>query len=112
MSSENKKIFYEHGQFLCRDGPAKSASAYSKVKICLTSTDFNLLKMTLFELSQDPECYFVKMSINSKAEMFIGRCFYTSKELAGKAWQKLRSHPQLIANLQDDEVASEFRPNN
>lgn len=40
--------FYQHGSFVCADGPAKAAGKqYSEMKVCFTCTDSDLLKTLL-----------------------------------------------------------------
>ena len=63
-------IFYQHQSFLCLDGPAKKAGkAPSNMKVCFTSRDSEFLKTLLAHMTKDPECFWVKMSINSRDGM-------------------------------------------
>jgi hypothetical protein len=42
--------------------------------------------------------------------MYLGRCFFTERKYAAELWAKYKAHPKLMVNLQDDDVAAEFRP--
>lgn len=106
MSSD----FYSQSSFLCKDGSAKKAGRdYSKLKVCLACTDVDFLKRLLSLTAEDNDCYWVKLSSKSRDGMFLGRCFFTSSDAAGKFWAKYKNHPRLIVSLQDDEVVSVFR---
>lgn len=102
--------FYEHGSFICLDGPAKKRGEKpSKVKVCFVSTDQILLKDILSSLATHEDCYWVKYSKTPKGDMFLGRCFFTSSDRAGQIWAEFKPHPKLMVNIQDDEFASKFR---
>lgn len=103
--------FYEHGSFICLDGLAKKhGQKPSMVKVYFVSRDQNLLKEVLASLANQDDCYWVKYSKNAKDGMFLGRCFFTTAEKAGETWAKFKPHPKIMANLQDDNFASKFRP--
>jgi hypothetical protein len=105
--------FYLKDNFLCLDGPAKLAGeTYSQMKVCFTTCREEILKNILIDLSSSQNCYWVKMSTIPRDGMLIGRCFFTTKEAAGKVWAKYKHHPFIIVNLQDDEFAQHFRTSN
>lgn len=102
--------FHEHGSFLCMDGMAKASGLKpSRVKVCFTATDQHLLREVLASLAKHEDCYGVKFSKNAKDGMYLGRCFFTSAEKAGKIWAEFKPHPKLMVNLQDDDFAAQFR---
>ena len=102
--------FYQHGSFLCLDGPAKRAGrAKANVKVCLTCRDHDFLQRLITKIAKDNECYWVKMSTKPRDGMFLGRCFFTTKEHAAQLWAKYKGHPRLMVTLQDDDFASAFR---
>lgn len=103
--------FYEHGKFLCLDGPAKRTGlSHSSVKVCFVSTAFEFLRSLLIPLAGLEACYWVKMTREARDGMFLGRSFFTSTEYAGEIWARYKNHPKVMANLQDDELAAKFRP--
>jgi hypothetical protein len=102
--------FYSQGTFLCIDGPAKKAGReHSEVKVCITCRDDELLRQLIAKVAEDEECYWVKMSTKARDGMFLGRCFFTTKEYAGRFWARYKSHPRLMVTLQDDDFASGYR---
>ena len=102
--------FYQHNSFLCIDGPAKKAGKeYSNMKVCFTCRDESLLKALLSQVAKDEECYWVKMSTTSRDGMFLGRCFFTTKDRAARLWAKYKAHPKFMVTLQDDDFASSYR---
>jgi hypothetical protein len=105
--SEN---FYQKGSFLCLDGPARKAGFEpSNMKVCFTCTDIDLLRKLLVKVSENQTCYWVKMSIDPKDGMYLGRCFFTTKDDAAKLWAKYKHHPRFMVTLQDDDFALKFR---
>lgn len=106
MNSE----FYQHNSFLCIDGLAKKAGKlHSNMKVCITSTNSDFLKKLLITVAKDEECYWVKISTKSRDGMYLGRCFFTSKERAAELWAKYKAHPRLMVTLQDDDFALSYR---
>ena len=104
------EMFYQKNSFLCKDGPAKLAgNQYSKMKVCFTCTDSEFLKLLLAKIATEEECYWVKMSINSRDGMYLGRCFFSSKDYAVQVWAKYKTHPKIMVTLQDDEFVSAYR---
>ena len=102
--------FYSVDSFLCLDGPAKRAGLKpSLMKVCLTCRDFEFLKLVIAKIAEDELCYWVKTSAKPKNGMYLGRCFFTTKERAGEIWAKYKKHPRLMVTLQDDEFAKPFR---
>jgi hypothetical protein len=102
--------FYQHGSFICIDGPAKKAGGnHSNMKVCFSCTDIEFLRSLLIKVGQDKECYWVKMSTNPRDGMYLGRCFFTESKHAANLWAKYKAHPKLMASLQDDDFVSNFR---
>jgi len=102
--------FYQHDSFLCIDGPAKKAGKnFSNMKVCITCRDSDFLKTLLSKVAKDEDCYWVKMSTNSRDGMYLGRCFFTTKERAAQLWAKYKTHPRFMVTLQDDDFASTYR---
>jgi len=102
--------FYQDGSFLCIDGPArKSGRGYANLKVCFTCRDIDFLKRLVAKVANNNECYWVKVSTKSRDGMFLGRCFFTTKEFAAQTWAKYKTHPRLMVTLQDDDFASSFR---
>ena len=102
--------FYSKGSFLCLDGPAKKAGRdHSNVKVCFTCRDNEFLRKVITKIAEDPECYWVKISTKPRDGMFLGRCFFSTKDLAARTWAKYKTHPRLMVNLQDDDFTSRFR---
>lgn len=102
--------FYHDGSFLCLDGPARKAGRdHANVKVCFTCRDSEFLKRLIGNVAQDKECYWVKMSTKPRDGMFLGRCFFTTKECAAQLWAKYKNHPRLMVTLQDDDFISGFR---
>jgi hypothetical protein len=79
------------------------------MKVCLTSRDSNLLRRLLSNIAEDEECYWVKMSTTARDGMFLGRCFFTTRERAGQVWAKYKSHPRLMVTIQDDDFVASYR---
>lgn len=102
--------FYQYNTFLCIDGPAKVAGGNpSSIKVCFTCRDSELLKTLLAKVAADEDCYWVKMSTKPRDGMYLGRCFFTTKERAAQLWAKYKTHPRFMVNLQDDEFAAAYR---
>ena len=62
----NSERFEKKGSFFCRDGKGRSQIGKSNKKVCFVATDQEFLSQTLYELSQRPDCYFVKYSADPK----------------------------------------------
>ncbi|HAG92145.1 MAG TPA: hypothetical protein DCL41_09745 [Bdellovibrionales bacterium] len=102
--------FEKRGSFLCLDGKGRSsAQKHSNKKLCFVSTDKEFLTNLLYELAQDENCYFVKLSENSKEGMSLGRCFFLNDEDAGACWARFKAHPKVHCNIQDDDFTQPFR---
>ena len=105
-----EKTFYTDGSFLCLDGPAKRVGReYANTKVCFTCCDSDFLKVLLAKVAKGEECYWVKMSAKPRGGMYLGRCFFTTKEQAAQLWAKYKNHPRMMVTLQDDDFASAFR---
>ncbi|MCM2283035.1 MAG: hypothetical protein NDI61_14430 [Bdellovibrionaceae bacterium] len=102
--------FYSHRSFLCIDGPARLAGQdHSKVKVGFTCRDLNFLSELIAQIAKEPTCYWAKISSQPRDGMYFARCFFTTNQESGRIWAKYKSHPRLLAYLQDDEFASAFR---
>ena len=102
--------FYQHDSFLCIDGPAKKAGQkHSNMKVCFTCRDINLLKTLLLQVANEQDCYWVKLSTKSRDGMYLGRCFFMTKERAAQLWAKYKMHPRFMVTLQDDDFATAYR---
>lgn len=96
------------GAFMKRFGPAPDKGINKK--LCFTATNQSLLASVLKDLSDLPECHFVKYSTKPKEGMYLGRCFLTDENLLGRLWQEYKGHPQLMCSIQDDDFTKTFRP--
>ena len=97
------------GVFMERRGPAGRNTVYSQKKICLAATDRNFLVGLLYEWSLRADCYYVKYSSVARDGMYLGRCFLTSDEAAGRLCREYKSHPKLLVTIQDDDFFNAFR---
>ncbi len=97
------------GVFMERHGGAGRSSAYSKKKVCLAATDKSFLVALLYDWSQRPDCYYVKYSVTPRDGMYLGRCFLTSDEAAGRLCQEYKGHPKLLVTIQDDDFFNAYR---
>lgn len=97
------------GTFRKRFGAAGRDAAHSQKKVCFVATDKPFLVRLLYELSLQPECYWVKYSVQPRDGMYLGRCFMTSDAAAGRLCFEYKVHPKLMVSLQDDEFAAQFR---
>jgi hypothetical protein len=98
------------GVFMRRWGAGHADGvAYSQRKLCLVATDKALLAGILLELSRQPDCYFVKYSVQSRDGMYLGRCFMLDDRRIGDLWRELKAHPQLMCSVQDDDFTRPFR---
>ena len=97
--------------FLCRDGAAKRAGALDcpNRKLCLVATDRAFLIDWLRAISERPDCFFVKCSIEPRDGMVLGRVFLTDEQALGRLWKELKSHPKLLCSVQDDDLVAPFR---
>ncbi len=93
---------------MCRDGPA-AAQPHCNKKLCFTATDKAFLVELLFELSRQPDCFFVKYSVVPKDGMYLGRCFLLTEERVGELWRQYKAHPKLTCSIQDDDFTLRFR---
>lgn len=98
------------GAFMERYGKAReSGKKASQKKLCFVATNQGYLADFLSELTEDPNCYYVKFSTQAKDGMYLGRCFMTQDEMAGRLWTKFKPHPKLMCTIQDDDFTKEFR---
>ncbi len=82
---------------------------YSKKKVCLVATDKRFLIALLNEWSMRPDCYRVKYSVTARDGMYLGRCFLTSDEAAGRLCQEYKAHPKVLVTIQDDGFFNAYR---
>ncbi len=102
--------FYQYNSFLCIDGPAKKAGKdHSNMKVCFTCRDSDFLKALLSKVAKEEDCYWVKISVKPRDGMYLGRCFFTTKERAAQLWAQYKAHPRFMVNIQDDEFTDAFR---
>lgn len=78
-------------------------------KLCFTATDKVALIEILYELSQRPECHFVKYSVEPKDGMYLGRCFLDDEQLLGRMWRSYKAHPKVMCSVQDDDFTLRHR---
>ena len=97
------------GKFMQRFGAAGKDAAFSQKKVCLVATDKALLVRIVDEIALRADCHWVKYSREPRDGMYLGRCFMTSDDSAGRLCFELKAHPQLMVTLQDDEFAARFR---
>jgi hypothetical protein len=78
--------------FLFRFGSAgeKGRRAPCNRKLCFVATDPRLLADLLDELAGEPDCFFVKFSVEPKDGMYLGRCFLTTPERIGEMWARFK----------------------
>ena len=100
------------GVFLSRFGPAGKPGerAPCNKKLCFVATDRSLLADVLYELALEEDCHFVKLGVEARAGMYLGRCFMTSPERIGALWARFKEHPQLYCSVQDDDFVQAYRP--
>lgn len=97
------------GSYRFRFGPVGRGAPHSQKKVCLVATDLPFLVELLDQLSQRPDCYFVKFSVFARDGMHLGRCFLSADEEAGRLCEELKRHPKLFVTLQDDDVFAAYR---
>ena len=76
---------------------------------CIVSTDKEFLMNFLLQLSDMEECCFFKISDKQRDSMYLARCFFTTDDVVGRQWRRLRSHPKLICSIQEDEFVKFYR---
>jgi hypothetical protein len=112
MTSELEAGFVRKGAYLTRDGAVRRAGGADcpNKKLCLCATDGPFLVGLLRELSERPDCFFVKYSAEPRDGMFLGRVFLMDEQALGRLWAELEPHPKLLCSLQDDDFTLPFRP--
>jgi hypothetical protein len=111
--SHVEKSFYPimNGYFMARRGAAwNDQGRYCNKKLCLVATDRSLLATLLHELSDRPDCHYVKYSSRSRDGMYLGRCFLMDENAVGLLWAQLKEHPSVLCSVQDDDFTARFRP--
>src|SRR5450432_376636 len=107
---ESRFVPAKNGPFLKRDGPARAANLpKSNKKLCFTATDKAHLVRLLYELSERPDCWFVKYSIEPRDGMYLGRAFFTEEQTVGKLWNDHAFDPKVFCSVQDDDWTAAFR---
>ena len=103
--------FEEIGGNYCRDGVAKDRGLKNlcKKKLCIISSDKNLIFNLLFEASQANDCYDVKVRKDDRLNVFLGQCAYTNESSVGDAWARYESHPSVWAIVKDDEFCDGYK---
>jgi hypothetical protein len=109
MHVEDEFYIGKNPRFYCRKGPDYEGPACSQNKLCFTSTDRELLKRHLFQLSQRVDCYFVKFSIEPRGGLYLGRCFLRTDRAVGRVWAQYKCHPTLFCTVQNDDFVHEYR---
>ena len=101
--------YREQKTFLCKDGPAKATDLHCNKKLCLASTDLDLLINLLEKFVTLEDCLWVKYSEKGRGGIYFARAFFNNKERIGKLWAKFKLHPKLICNIQDDDFSKPYR---
>jgi putative acetyltransferase len=97
------------GRFMEREGPLGRVAPRSEQKLCLVATDVACLADMLYGLSLRADCVFVKYAAIPRDGMVLGRCILATDQAAGELCQALKSHPRVLASLQDDRFFNGFR---
>jgi hypothetical protein len=97
------------GVFMARHGGAGPSAARSNKKVCVVATDKRFLVELLYEWSKRSDCYYVKYSVAPRDGMYLGRCFLTSDEAAGRLCREYKGHPKLMVTIQDDDFFNAYR---
>lgn len=109
MLDDDRFTSSARGRFRARYGPSGRGVPFSNKKLCLVSTEPAFLSELLYVLSLRADCYFVKYGTVAREGMYLGRCFFTTDEAAGELCKELKSHPRVMASLQDDDWFATFR---
>jgi hypothetical protein len=97
------------GKFMSRYGGAGRSAVRSEMKVCFVATDKAFLVELLYQLSLRKDCCSVKYSVFPRDGMYLGRCFLTSEDAAGRLCAGYKSHHKLMVSIQDDEFFNDFR---
>ena len=97
------------GNFMSRDGGAGASAIRSEMKVCFVATDKAFLTGLLYQLSLRKDCCSVKYSVYPRDGMYLGRCFLTDEDAAGRLCAEYKSHEKLMVTIQDDDFFNEFR---
>ncbi len=85
--SERVRPWETQGPYLCRRGPAWDPEAPGSPpcnkKLCFVATDKGFLIGLLDELSDRPDCWAVKYSVEPRDGMHLGRCFLNDERTIG-----------------------------
>ena len=118
MSDDSQKIlaaFDPNGprpSFLYRYGPLyeKGEPPPLNMKLCLTATSMSAMARILYELSERPDCFVVKMDEAPLANgMIRGRCFLATKEATAEMWNKYKVTDDVLCSVQDDDFTKDHR---
>jgi hypothetical protein len=97
------------GWFMSRHGGAGPSAVRSEMKVCFVATDKPFLIELMYQLSLRKDCCFVKYSVYPRDGMYLGRCFLTSEDAAGRLCAEYKSHHKLMVTIQDDDFFNDFR---
>jgi hypothetical protein len=97
------------GKFMSRYGGAGPSAVRSEMKVCFVATDKAFLIEQLYQLSLRKDCCSVKYSVFPRDGMYLGRCFLTSEDAAGRLCAEYKSHHKLMVSIQDDDFFNDFR---
>ena len=106
---EAKFVPAHGGVFMARYGEIGPAAVHSKKKVCVVATDRNFLIALLYECSKRADCYYVKYSVAARDGMYLGRCFLTSDDAAGRLCREYKGHPKMLVTIQDDDFFNPYR---
>ena len=80
-----------------------------KKKLCIVSSDKNLMYDLMFEASHANDCYQVEIRKDDRLNVYFGQCTYTNESSVGDAWSRYVAHPKLWAVVQDDDFCDSYR---
>jgi hypothetical protein len=90
--------------------PWYAPKRYCNKKLCFVATDQALLADVLGQLTERPDCYYVKYSVYPRDGMYLGRCFLLGEQEVGLLWAEFKTHPRLFCTVQDDDFTAPYRP--
>jgi hypothetical protein len=111
--SERERPWEPQGPYRQRRGPAWDPEAPRSPpcnkKLCFVATDEGFLVGLLSELSDRPDCWGVKYSVEPRDGMYLGRCFMSDERTIGALWDEYKRHPKLMCSIQDDDFTAGYR---
>ena len=107
----NVDRFEELGDKYRRDGVAKERGLKNlcRKKLCIISTDKQLILDLMHEASIANDCYQVEVYKNERLNVYLGTSTYTNESSLGDAWARYESHPKAWAIVQDDDFCDRFK---